>query len=181
VISADWSKVIGLSTANASIEVWVEPPLRRGYSIHDQLFGALRALSADYAHFQPWSVFPRLAVAELKPPTNGKAFWDFSLMDPIAEDFMQATAKHPVIFDIGTLPDRMFRSKTPVVLSDNADEAIKTHERPYFENVRELFFALDMFPDTAQRIDVDFDELVAEVTKPAPAESEQPGDPPPTD
>jgi hypothetical protein len=75
----------------------------------------------------------------------------------------------------------MFRSKTPVVLSDNADEAIKTHERPYFENVRELFFALDMFPDTAQRIDVDFDELVAEVTKPAPAESEQPGDPPPTD
>lgn len=121
-IAPDWGKIVGVSRANASIEVCVEPPLRRGHPIHDRLFGALRELGADYAHFQPWNVFPRLAVAELAPPSHGRTSWDFSLMDPIAEDFMHATAGHPVIFNIGTLPAWMFRSKTPVVVSDDPDE-----------------------------------------------------------
>jgi hypothetical protein len=110
----NWNDVVRESNAIVSVEVCVEPPLRRGHPIHDQLFAALKALEADYAHFQPWNVFPRLAVAELQPPEQGKTYWDFSLMDPIAEDFMRATAGHPVVFNVGTLPAWMFQSSKTV-------------------------------------------------------------------
>jgi len=126
-VSPDWSDVAAISRANVSIEVCVEPPLRRGHPIHDQLFRALKDLGADAAHFQPYNVFPRLAVAELRPPANGKTFWDFSLMDPIAEDFMNATAGHWVVFNIGTLPAWIFKAKRPVQLPDNPDEAYWTY------------------------------------------------------
>jgi hypothetical protein len=127
VVSPDWRDVVGVSKATASIEVCVEPPLRRGHPIHDQLFDALKNLRADYAHFQPYNVFPRLAVAELKPPADGNTYWDFSLMDPIAEDFMNATAGHPVVFNIGTLPAWIFKAKQPVIVPDDPDEPYWTY------------------------------------------------------
>jgi hypothetical protein len=121
-IAPDWSKVVAVSKANVSIEVCVEPPLRRGYPIHDQLFAALHDLGADYAHYQPWNVFPRLGVAELKAPANGKTYWDFTLIDQITEDFMRATAGHPVIFNFGSLPAWMFNTSAPAAVPDNPDE-----------------------------------------------------------
>lgn len=121
-VSLDWHDVLRVSKAHVSIEVCVEPPLRRDSPLHDPLWAALKNLGADYAHFQPYNVFPRLAVAELKAPAEGKTYWDFSLMDPIAEDFMQATAGHPVVFNIGTLPAWMFDSKRAIALPENPDE-----------------------------------------------------------
>ena len=35
VVAPDWGHAVGVSSANASIEVCVEPPLRRGHPIHD--------------------------------------------------------------------------------------------------------------------------------------------------
>jgi len=121
-VSPAWKDVIGVSKASVSIEVCVEPPLRRGHPIHDQLFAALKELGADYAHFQPYNVFPRLAVAELKQPENGLTYWDFRLMDPIAEDFMRASSGHPVVFNIGTLPAWIFRTKHRAKVPENPDE-----------------------------------------------------------
>ena len=85
-----------------------------GRPTHDPIYTALRDLHADYARLQPWYPYPRMAVAELKPPENGKTYWDFSLMDQYTADFMQATAGHPVVFDFGTLPAWMF--KTPAAV-----------------------------------------------------------------
>ena len=62
-VSLDWTDIASISKAAVTIEVCVEPPLRRGHPIHDQLFSALRNLGADYAHLQPYNIFPRLAVA----------------------------------------------------------------------------------------------------------------------
>jgi hypothetical protein len=126
-VSPDWTDVAAVSKASVSIEVCVEPPLRRGHPIHDQLFGALEALGADYAHFQPYNVFPKLAVAELKAPSHGTTFWDFTLMDPIAEDFMKAAGNHPVVFNIGTLPAWIFKTKRPVKVPENPDEPYWTY------------------------------------------------------
>jgi len=126
-VAPDWKDIARVSRASVSIEVCVEPPLRRGHPIHDPLWAALKSLGADAAHFQPYNVFPRLAVAELQPPANGHASWDFSLMDPIAEDFMQATAGHPVVFNIGTLPAWIFRTREPVVLPEDPDEPYWTY------------------------------------------------------
>jgi len=121
-VSPDWKDVAGVSKASVSIEVCVEPPLRRGHPIHDQLFAALHGLGADYAHFQPYNVFPRLAVAELKGPENGVTYWDFRLLDPIADDFMRAADGHPVVFNFGTLPAWIFKTKNPTKVPENADD-----------------------------------------------------------
>lgn len=126
-VALDWRNVIGVSTANATIEVCLEPPLRRGYPLHDQLFADLHELGADYAHFQPWNVFPRLGIAELRPPADGKTYWDLSLLDQAAEDFMKATAGHPVIFNVGALPAWMFKTKRPVIAPEDPDAADWTY------------------------------------------------------
>ena len=81
-VNADWGKVTYTSKTVVSMENCVEPPMRRGSPIHDQLFKALRDLHADYARYSPWFPYPKLAVAELEPPRDGKTFWDFSLIDP---------------------------------------------------------------------------------------------------
>ena len=127
MVSPDWKDVLVTSKASVSVEVCVEPPLRRGHPIHDQLFAALKGVAADYAHFQPYNVFPRLAVAELMPPSAETTHWDFTLMDPIAEDFVKATAPHPVVFNIGTLPAWIFNAKERVIVPDNPDEAYWTY------------------------------------------------------
>jgi hypothetical protein len=100
-----WDKVVRVSRTSVSIQDCPEPPLRRGRPTHDPIYKALRDLHADYARLQPWFCYPRMVVAELKPPENGKTYWDFSLMDEYTEDFMQATAGHQVVFDFGTIPE----------------------------------------------------------------------------
>ncbi len=46
-VAPNWKDVSSISKAAVSIEVCVEPPLRRGHPIHDQLFDALRKARAD--------------------------------------------------------------------------------------------------------------------------------------
>jgi hypothetical protein len=113
-VSPSWQDIATTSKAAVSIEVCVEPPLRRAHPIHDRLFAALHGAEADYPHFQPYNVFPRLAVAELEPPSKGRTYWDFTLIDPIAEDFMNATVGHPAVFNFGTLPAWMFATQSSV-------------------------------------------------------------------
>src|SRR5260370_4797293 len=66
--ASPWDSVTRVSNTTASLQVVVNPPLRRGSKIHDRVFEALRDLQPDYARFVPWLAYPRLAVAELEPP-----------------------------------------------------------------------------------------------------------------
>src|SRR6185295_12953497 len=118
-VSLQWGNVIRESRTSLSLSVCVEPPMRRGSSIHAQLFKALRDLNADYLHFQSWRPYPRIAVAELEPPHDGKTSWDFSLLDPILIDFLEAAGGRPVVIDISTIPQWMF--KTPKSVPYPAD------------------------------------------------------------
>jgi len=126
-VSLNWTDIASVSKAAVTIEVCVEPPLRRGHPIHDQLFAALHNLGADYAHLQPYNIFPRLAVAELEPPAGGRTFWDFSAVDPIVADFMQATAGHPVVFNFGTLPAWIFQTRQPAAVPRDPDQVTWTY------------------------------------------------------
>src|ERR1700726_3693212 len=74
-VSVDWSKTVAVSKAVPTLQVVVNPLLRPGSPIHDGAFGALQALDADYVRFAPWFPYPRLAVAELEPPRDGKTSW----------------------------------------------------------------------------------------------------------
>jgi hypothetical protein len=122
-ISIDWNNIAGVSKTHISILACVEPPMRRGNPIHDKLFTALHDLKANYPRFQLWAPYPRLAVAELYPPSDGVTSWDFKLIDALVADFMESTKGHPVIFNIGTIPAWMLNSKDPISISENPDEA----------------------------------------------------------
>lgn len=110
-VTVQWDDVIRVSRTSATLQVVPHPEHRRDSPIHDQIWGALQALHLDYARYSPWYPLPKLSVAELEPPANGKTSWDFSLIDPITLDFLHATAGHPVIVNFGTIPQWMF--KTP--------------------------------------------------------------------
>ena len=57
---------------------------------------SLKRLGADYVRYVPWLPYPKLAVAELKPPDAAETYWDFSLIDPMTMDFLNATTGHSV-------------------------------------------------------------------------------------
>jgi len=80
-VTASWDQVTSISKTTPTLQVVVNPPLRRGSAIHDRVFEALQDLGADYVRYVPWLPYPRLGVAELEPPRNGKTSWDFSLID----------------------------------------------------------------------------------------------------
>jgi hypothetical protein len=105
-----------------TLQVVVNPAWRRGSKVHDAALAALKGLSADYVRFVPWIPYPKLAVAELEPPRDGKTSWDFSLIDPFTVDFLDATKGHPVILDFSTQPAWVFNSKKPVKYPDDPDE-----------------------------------------------------------
>jgi hypothetical protein len=99
-----------------TLQVVVNPLLRRGSPIHDAAFANLKALGADYVRYVPWHPYPRLAVAELQPPTKDKTSWDFSLIDPMTIDFLNATEGHSRILNFSTIPAWMYTSPKPVVV-----------------------------------------------------------------
>ena len=121
-ISPDWGNIAGTSKTQISIQVCPEPPMRRGSAIHDQLFAALRGLHADFARYQPWRPYPKLGVAELYPPKNGQTSWDFTLIDPMVEDFMAASEGRPVIFAFTTIPSWMLKTKKPDEIPSDPDQ-----------------------------------------------------------
>ena len=120
-VSVDWSKTVAVSKAVPTLQVVVNPMLRPGSPIHDQAFAALQDLQADYVRFVPWFPYPRLAVAELEPPRDGKTSWDFSRIDPLTLDFLHATQGHPVIFNFSTIPAWMFATASPVTYPPDPD------------------------------------------------------------
>ncbi len=113
-IKVDWNKVQGVSRTTATLQVVVNPLLRRGSPIHDRAFQALRNLQADDVRFVPWFPYPLLAVAELAPPTAERTFWDFSLIDPLIMDFLDATSGHAVVVNFSTIPQWMFKTDRQV-------------------------------------------------------------------
>jgi len=112
-ISVDWSNITRESKTTPTLQVVVNPMLLRNSPIHEGSFKALKNLKADYVRFVPWFPYPHMAVAELKPPTKTETFWDFSKIDPIMEDFMEATKGHSVIINFSTIPDWMFKTDKP--------------------------------------------------------------------
>jgi len=113
-VTASWDKVTGVSKTTPTLQVVVNPPLRRGTAVHDNAFKALRDLQADYVRYVPWLPYPRLGVAELEPPKDGKTSWDFSLIDPMTIDFLEATKGHSVVLNFSTIPQWMVKTEKPV-------------------------------------------------------------------
>jgi hypothetical protein len=111
--TVSWDKVVRVSQTSPTLQVVVNPPLRRGTPLHDNAFQSLHDLGADYVRYVPWLPYPKLGVAELEPPKDGKASWDFTVIDPMTIDFLNATKGHPAILNFSTIPQWMFVSDQP--------------------------------------------------------------------
>ena len=121
-IVAHWDQIERVSRTTPTLQVVVNPPLRRGSPIHDRVFAELRKLDAQYVRYVPWLPYPKLAVAELEPPTKDQTSWDFALIDPMTIDFLNSTKGHPVILNFSTIPQWMFKTPKPVSYPQDPDQ-----------------------------------------------------------
>jgi len=128
-VTVDWSKVIRVSNANATLQVVVSPLMSRNAPTHDKVFQSLKDLQCDYIRYVPWLPYPKLAVAELEPPQEGKTSWDFTLIDPFAEDFAQATGGHSTIWNFSTIPQWMYKTPKPVPYPADPNQVTWAYEQ----------------------------------------------------
>ena len=121
-LAIQWEKVTAVSNTTPTLQVVVNPPLRPGEPLSAASYRALRDLGADYVRYVPWAPYPRLVVAELEPPTPQKTSWDFTLIDPMTNDFLAATAGHSAILNFSTIPVWLFNTDKPVTYPVDPDE-----------------------------------------------------------
>jgi hypothetical protein len=147
-ITPEWNKTVATSRTTATLQVVVNPPLRRGTPVHDNAFQSLHDLAADYVRFVPWLPYPRLGVAELQAPTSQETFWDFSLLDPITLDFLDATKGHPVALNFSIIPQWMFKTEKPVSYPDDPNQVVWNYQQgaeprdPSFKEVADYYARL---------------------------------------
>lgn len=121
-LRVNWQSVVATSRSTPTLQVVVNPELKRDAKLHDSSFRALRELGANYVRYVPWLPYPRLAVAELQEPKDRKTSWDFSQIDPMLEDFVKATEGHSVVLNFSTIPAWMFKTDKPVKYPDDPDQ-----------------------------------------------------------
>ncbi len=113
-LKVNWNQIKLVSRTTPTLQIVVNPPLQRGSAIHNRAFAELTQLGADFVRYVPWLPYPKLGVAELEPPANGQTSWDFSLIDPMTEDFINATRGHSVILNFSTIPQWMWETPKPI-------------------------------------------------------------------
>jgi hypothetical protein len=151
-VTVNWDKVIRISQTAPTLQVVVNPPLQRGTPDHDNAFKALHDLGADYVRYVPWLPYPKLRVAELEVPKDGKASWDFSLIDPMTIDFLESTKRHSTILNFSTIPQWMYKTDQAVPYPADPTHATWTYEQgtelrdPSMKEVGDYF--ADSFPGT---------------------------------
>ena len=128
-VTVHWDKVIQTSQTTPTLQVVVNPPLQRGTPVHDNAFKSLHDLGADYVRYVPWLPYPKLGVAELDPPKDGKTSWDFTPIDPMTIDFLDATKGHSVILNFSTIPQWMYKTDKPVAYPVDPNQVTWTYEQ----------------------------------------------------
>ena len=113
-ISFDWDNVVCISKSNATLQAVVTPLMSPDSPLHGQVWSALKDLDAPFVRYVPWLPYPKLAVAELEPPTKDSTSWDFSLIDPYTTQFFESNQRHPNIVNFSTIPAWMFKTEQPV-------------------------------------------------------------------
>ncbi len=122
-LAIQWDKPERVSKTSATLQVVVNPPLRPGSPLVAPAYANVKRLGADYVRYVPWLPYPKLGIAELDPPANGKTSWDFSLIDPMTADFLNAAAGHSVILNFSTIPAWLFKTPQPVEYPKDPDQA----------------------------------------------------------
>jgi hypothetical protein len=128
-IETNWKKSILKSNTIPTLQIVVNPKTIRQSDIYRQVYDSLRNLEADLVRFVPWNPYPRLAVAELEPPTCPNTSWNFTLIDPLIKDFVEATDGHDNIINFSTTPQWMWKTDKPVRYPVNPYEPMWNYQQ----------------------------------------------------
>jgi hypothetical protein len=109
-----WNNTTVINRTTPTLQLVVNPHLVPGDPLGAAAFNAVRTLAPDYMRYQAWLPYPKLAIAELDPPTRQSTSWDFTLIDPMVNQFLTVTATHPAVIDFSTIPQWMFVTDSPV-------------------------------------------------------------------
>jgi hypothetical protein len=123
-LTIHWDKTTVVSKSTPTLQVVVNPRLRPGEPLSVGSYKALKELGADYVRYVPWLPYPKLAVAELEPPTPEKTSWDFSLIDPMTKDFLAATEGHPTVMNFSTMPAWLSKTDKPVTYPADPNQVV---------------------------------------------------------
>jgi hypothetical protein len=126
-IEISWDKAEGKLKTTPTLQVVVNALLRPTSAIHEKAYSEVRRLGAEYVRYVPWLPYPKLGVAELEAPAEGKTSWDFTLIDPMTEEFLRATKGHSVIVNFSTTPQWMWVTPKPVPYPSDPDEVTWTY------------------------------------------------------
>jgi hypothetical protein len=123
-VNIDWDTVLCVSKTNATLQAVVTPLMSPNSPLHGQVWGALKDLNAPFVRYVPWLPYPKLAVAELEPPTQETTSWDFSLIDPYTTQFFESNRQRPNIVNFSTIPAWMFKTEHPVTYPSDPDKPV---------------------------------------------------------
>jgi hypothetical protein len=122
-IAVNWNRKTPNRTT-PTLQAVVNPMLLRGSPIHDASMAALKNLGCDYVRYAFWFPYPKLSVAELKPPDQNQTYWDFQYMDPLVDDFYNASNGHAAVWSFSTIPQWMFPTPKPVVYPEDFNKVM---------------------------------------------------------
>jgi len=119
-VTVDWNTQVMVSKTTPTLQLVENPMVRPGSSIHVATFKALKELGADYVRYVPWFPYPKMAVAELDPPTKDKTSWNFTYLDSTMKVFMGAQEGHSVVINFSTTPAWMWKTDSVVTYPEDA-------------------------------------------------------------
>jgi hypothetical protein len=120
---------VNINRTTVTLQVVENPFLRRGSAIHDNAWKSLRELGASDVRLAFWYPYPRMSVAELSPPTAHRTSWDFSFIDPVAEDFFSAQEGRPSVLNVATIPQWMFADAGAPSIPEDPDTPVWNYEQ----------------------------------------------------
>jgi hypothetical protein len=128
-LTIHWNVPTVINQTTPTLQVVVDPHLLPGDLLGVAALNAVQKLAPNYVRFQGWIPYPKLAVAELQPPTRESASWDFTLIDPVVDKFMAATAGHPTVMNFSTIPQWMFVTDAPVAYPADPNQPTWDYEQ----------------------------------------------------
>src|SRR5207244_4266229 len=103
-VKIEWENTVSTSKTTPTLQLVENPMVRPASPIHEKVFSALKDLNAEYVRYVPWFPYPKMAVAELEPPTKTNTSWDFTYLDSTMDAFMEATKGHAAVINFSTTP-----------------------------------------------------------------------------
>ena len=128
-LTVHWDKTIRVSQTTPTLQVVVNPPLRRGTPVHDNAFRALQDLGRTMCAMCRGCLIRDWEWPNWSRPKTDETSWDFSVIDPMTIDFLEATKGHSVILNFSTIPQWMYKTDKPVAYPDDPNQVFWEYEK----------------------------------------------------